>query len=340
LAGLFLSFDSRRLLSTAHPWPACAVGELLAVGNLLEARALLHAWLERELSQEPEAAGRQNLRNPGLWAALADVVERTSDQHLLERYWHYLDRVVPTPSPTGVLPLLGVPILNRIDLLHRLLASLDVPVETLAIVDNSSADDANGQNKLQQELQYIQQRGHPLIQAIEIARPFGNLGVAASWNHILSSFPEASLALLANNDVCFAAGVLAAALERVNARRPQWLPLLPAPGEYSAFLITAPTWNRIGLFDEHFYPAYHEDLDYRDRLRADPMVEVLDGSFCQAAMLNANPLSSATIESDPRLAAHNQASFAMNRLWYLSHRRLRHDPRGAWVRRWLSQWKD
>lgn len=328
------------MLSSHHSGPAFAIAEFLAAGRLLEGRALLQQWLHRELSRSPASAGRAELRNPALWAALADVVERTSDQALLERFWQYLDRVSPPPSPPGVLPLLGVPILNRIDLLHRLLDSLDVPVATLAIVDNSPAGRGGAPSALQQSLHALQRRGHPLIGAVEIARPFRNLGVAASWNHMLSAFPDAPLALLANNDVCFAPGVLAAALERIDSGRAQFLPLLPGAQEFSAFLITALTWNRIGLFDEHFYPAYHEDLEYRDRLRADLNVEVIDGSFCHGAMAARNTEGSATIASDPELAAHNQASFAMNRLWYLSHRRLRNDRRGSWVRRWLAQWTD
>lgn len=316
------------------------IAELLSAGRLLEARALLQQWLQQVLSASPASAGRAELRNPALWAALADVVERTSDQALLERFWQYLDRVSPPLPQPGVLPLLGVPILNRIDLLSRLLDSLDLPVATLAIVDNSPAVHPGGPSVLQPSLEELRRRGHPLIDTVEIARPFGNLGVAASWNHILTAFPDAPLALLANNDVCFAPGVLTAALARIDSERAQFLPLLPGAQEFSAFLITALTWNRIGLFDEHFYPAYHEDLEYRERLRAEHSVEVIDGSFCQAAMAACNREASATIGSDPRLAAHNQASFAMNRLWYLSHRRLRSDRRGSWVRRWLAQWRD
>jgi hypothetical protein len=52
------------------------------------------------------------------------------------------------------------------------------------------------------------------------------------------------------------------------------------------------------------------------------------------------PIASATIDSDPRLRAHHQVSFTMDRLWNLSHRRLRVDLRGAWVRRWLAQCTD
>jgi len=217
-------------------------------------------------------------------------------------------------------------------------------VEVLAIVDNSSLPDsrpnASPAITVSSQLNALRQLGHPLIEQIRIARPFHNLGVAASWNLMLTSFPQASLALLANNDVRLAPGVLAAALRLLDSNRPQFLPLLPEPNSFSAFCLTALCWDRVGLFDSGFHPAYCEDLDYRDRLRADPAVEQLDGSFAHDAMQELNASHSTTIASDPELQRHNSSSFALNRLWYLSHRRLRQDPRGCWRRLWLAQWTD
>ena len=57
-------------------------------------------------------------------------------------------------------------------------------------------------------------------------------------------------------------------------------------------------------------------------------------------MATGNGCSSATIESDPQLKRYNQSSFALNRLWYLSHRRLLGDRRGTWIRQWLCAWSD
>ncbi|EDY38979.1 hypothetical protein CPCC7001_1858 [Cyanobium sp. PCC 7001] len=259
---------------------------------------------------------------------------------LIERLWRLLDRLPPPPPADGLanLPLLGVPILNRPDLLERLLASLDHPVSTLAIVDNSAT--AAGPGAVSARLEAIRERGHPLVKQIRIARPFANLGVAASWNLILTSFPEAATALLANNDVQFAPGVLGAALERIDPGRAQFLPLLPAPHAFTAFLLTPLCWDRLGLFDANFHPAYCEDLDYRDRLQASAGVEQLDGAFAHAAMAALNPSHSATLASDPKLRHHNGISYELNRLWYLSERRLRRDPRGSWRRLWLAQWSD
>lgn len=317
----------------------CLVDRALAAGDLQRARALLFHWLDRYAEELGPGCSRALVRHPDLWQALADVVERTSDQYLLERFWQLLDQLhpplpLPQSSSALALPLLGIPILNRVDLLQRLLDSLDHPVETLAVVDNSGGD-----GELRTWLRDLQRRGHPLIQRVCLAHSFGNAGVACSWNQILLAFPAAPLALLANNDIAFAPGVIAAALERIDPTQPQFLALLPEPAAFSAFLITAKAWDRIGLFDPAFHPAYCEDLEYRDRLRADPGLRCCDGAFAHEAMLALNSTASATIASDPALERCNRISFALNRLWYLSHRRLRHDPRGSWVRRWLAEWQ-
>ncbi|MCP9817238.1 hypothetical protein KBY76_11285 [Synechococcus sp. GreenBA-s] len=312
------------------------IQSLLSQGELQAARDLAYQWLRHWVQSHPSQPRPSELRHADLWASLADIIERTHDDYLAELFWQSLDAVEPPSLSQQAIPLLGIPILNRLDLLHQLLDSLDYPVQTLAIVDNSPT--AGLHSTLTRDLEALQRQGHPQITQIEVARPFRNLGVAGSWNLILTSFPEASWALLANNDIRFAPGVLAAAASRLNESRPQFLPLLPEPQSFSAFLITAKTWDRLGLFDTNFYPAYCEDLDYRDRMRADTSVECIEVPQIQTAMTHLNREHSATIASDPSLEARNRVSFQLNRLWYFSQRRIRHDPRGSWVRRWLGSW--
>ena len=323
------------------------IADSIRRGDLQQARSLVHQWLHLWADSLPHQPTRRDLRQPELWRSLALVVEHTNDQFLIERFWQILERYPPQPAAPGLLPLLGIPILNRPDLLAQLLESLDYPVDCLAIVDNSVLPQAaagkssqGSSTEVQRYLDALCQLGHPLVNHIHIARPFRNLGVAASWNLILSSFPEAPIALLANNDVRFAPNVLKSSLERMDATRPQVLQLLPNPAGFSAFLITALCWDRLGLFDPNFHPAYGEDLDYRDRIRANPEVEEIDAGFAHQAMLDLNPRQSATISSDSALFRFNQTSFALNRLWYFSHRRLRQDCRGTWRRLWLAQWSD
>jgi len=301
---------------------------------------LASAWLTEWSESLPAQPRRSQLLQPQLWSALADVAERTSDHWLIERFWQLVDQLPPPPTKDDSLPLLGIPILNRVDLLFDLLESLDHPVQVLAIVDNSQARQGTSTSEVSTQLEALRQLGHPLIDRIHIARPFRNLGVAASWNLILSSFPEATISLLANNDIRFAPGVIRSALRLIDNSRPQFLPLLPEPNGFSAFLLTALCWDRAGLFDTGFHPAYCEDLDYRDRLRAIPEVEWISGSDLLVAMDDLNQTHSATIDHDPWLKEQNRVSFALNRLWYLSQRRVRQDCRGSWRRLWLTQWSD
>ena len=328
----------RIVLETAPPQPdqlQAEIDSLLALGELHAARCVLHDWLQQLTSlpaqQQAEIGGVWD--DPALWKLVADVVERTGDQWLLELLWRGLERLRPGPWPAQRLPLLGVPILNRPDLLERLLDSLDCEVDTLAVVDNSG-----GAKPVAALLERLETTGHPKIARVRVCRPFRNLGVAASWNAILRAFPEVPHALVVNNDIRFAPGVLAAALARLDSQRPQWLPLLPFDSAFSAFFITSLAWNLVGLFDETFYPAYLEDSEYRERMRRYPQLETPAHDDLAAAMAACNPEGSATISSDPQLAACNRRSFSLNRLWFLSHRRLRSDPSGAWMLRRLAGW--
>jgi hypothetical protein len=310
---------------------AAEIGALLQLAQLQQAQALVHDWLQlhrRELSARPS---RSQAQRPLLWRALADVVERTSDQRLLEIFWDAMAVLRPAPAAPECVPLLGVPILNGVEHLERLLASLRQPVHTLALVDNSGAA-----GPVRQALDRLEQEGHPLVRQVRVARPFANLGVAASWNLILASFPEAAYALILNHDVVLTPEALPLALARLDPGRPQWLGLLPDAAAFSAFLITAPAWNRVGWFDAAFHPAYFEDLDYRDRLAADPLVEVIDDGPWIAAMAARNPGGSATMAADPLLAEQLMASYQLNRLWYLSRRRHQGRHEGHWLRLWLT----
>jgi hypothetical protein len=314
---------------------------LLRLGDLDGARRLVVPWLREAQAalQGPAAAGAHDgALDPDLLRCVGDVVERSGDQALLELFWRGLEALQPPPSAPGVLPLLGVPVLNRPDLLERLLSSLDVPVTTLAIVDNSGDRDDADAHALRRLLAQLEAQGWPGVERVRVARAFGNGGVAAAWNQILLGFPEAGLALIVNNDVVLAPGVLAEALRHIDPCQPQFLPLLAGGDAFSAFLITALAWNQVGLFDDSFHPAYCEDLDYRDRLRACRSVQWLTLHGINAAMAELNRERSATIGSDPVLAEANRRSYQINRLWYLSRRRPDITRSGRWSQRWLCRW--
>lgn len=315
---------------------AAEIDRLLSLGQLPQAQALLHDWLELYRLELRSLPSRQRARRAELWRVLADVVERTADQRLLEHFWTSLEGL-PAPwegtAAEAPIPLLGIPILNGADRLERCLASLDRPVTTLALVDNSG-----GPGPVRRLLDGLEAGGHPLVERVRVARPFGNLGVAASWNLILRSFPEAAYTLVLNHDVVLAPGALGQALASLRPARPQWLALLPGSQAFSAFMLTALAWDRLGLFEEAFHPAYFEDLDYRDRLAADPQIELIEQGGWLEAMAAANGAGSATLADDPRLLEANRASYQLNRLWYLSRRRHQGRHQGHWRRLWLAGW--
>ena len=308
--------------------------QALREGDLQRARSVAFSWLQvyrESLSSHP---ARSELRSPELFTALADVVERTHDHFLIEQLWQILDPIESPRSTESIIPLVGVPVLNQVDRLAELIQSIDQEVEILAVVDNSGGDPSVGSF-----LEKTVREGVSGIRQIKVARNFGNAGVAASWNQLLTAFPEKPWALIVNDDVRFPAGVLSRLRILMDGSRPLFCSLLPGADAFSAFALTTKTWDRIGLFDESFYPAYFEDLEYRDRLRADPQIQWINDPAIQMPMAQANPTRSATIGSDPELERFNRTSFAMNRLWYFSQRRLQNDRRGQWIRRWISAWQ-
>ena len=337
----FAGLYSRGLAERPMAERARGIDLLLELGEWNEARMAVLTWLVDWLRHLHPQSSRSEACCLPLWRSLANVRERNADGQLLEVFWQGLAKLLPPAPPPGVLPLVGVPILNGLPHLERLLLSLDVPIHTLAIVDQSGESHDPSSVALRTALNRLESEGLPGVQSVRVARPFGNAGVAYAWNHILLSFPQAPMALIVNHDVAFPPGVLARALAELDPCRPQFMGLLPGDRAFSAFFLTALAWDQLGLFDERFYPAYCEDLDYRDRLLAMPAVERLDGAFAHAAMVHLNPQESGTIAADPSLAQYNQRSFLLNRLWYLHRQRgpgSRWIHGGLWRHRWLSQW--
>lgn len=151
-------------------------------------------------------------------------------------------------------PLIAIPILNRPDLLAACVASIDQPTDTLLIIDNSAelgmgdvAEDALPS----------------CVGELVVTEPPANLGVAASWNLAIRSYPAAPWWCLINADIEFAPGDLAV-LEAAVQTRDDAISCLV---EFAAFGLPAPVLDEIGWFDEQFFPVYAEDSDYRYRAK-------------------------------------------------------------------------
>lgn len=150
---------------------------------------------------------------------------------------------------------IGVPVLNRGDLLRRLVDSVDLDAEILVIVNSIGAVDPSVADAVR-DLENQQRRGV----RVRVERIAGNLGVAGSWNLIMDRF--GGDCVISNSDIEFAPGILRETMTKIEARSDIVLQHLWAA---SCFYVSATFPATLGWFDENIYPAYHEDQEIRLR---------------------------------------------------------------------------
>lgn len=172
-----------------------------------------------------------------------------------------------------MIPVLGVPILNRGDLLLRLFNSIDYPVERLHIVINYTENVPDTSVTEAVDIIHKAIGTHPFVSKLTTEGGMlrakdgrvisNNMGVAGSWNHIIKAHPQEEYILLVGNDIQFTPGDLEkfdkfmrAIPDRANKG------ITCANQGYSCFAILPETIEKVGYFDENIYPAYLEDCDY------------------------------------------------------------------------------
>jgi GT2 family glycosyltransferase len=212
-----------------------------------------------------------------------------------------------------------IPVLNRYDLLQRCLMSIDFPVKHLLIIDNGSSN-----NPVDTEVaisDYVEMTTYLPMPA--------NLGVAASWNLGIKSFPHDDRWFFASNDVEFGPG----ALQQLSEARTDEITLSKGFPFWQVFSLGYEAVSRLGLFDEGFYPAYFEDNDYQRRADAAGVpIRKLD--------LLLEHDNSSTIRSSSLYTERNDRSFRNNQI-YFGEKELNDDySAGGWSvsRRRQNSW--
>jgi GT2 family glycosyltransferase len=203
-------------------------------------------------------------------------------------------------------PVIGVPYINRPDLLERLANSISTQKESsnfdYRFVWNTKLD--NG-TILEEKLEHfvIYSAGH-------------NLGVSASWNAIIKSTPLAPYWLIFNSDIELGANDLAKIKAFVEPRLDSH-GLLWAWG-MSAFAITPLALETIGFFDENIYPAYLEDCDYhyRAKLAGIQCENIPDLGLLHGELVNGKIQGSRAIGSDPKMLRENGRTHQGNFEYY------------------------
>ena len=157
--------------------------------------------------------------------------------------------------------IVAVPTLTRYDLLVEMIASAQAGSrrpDGFYIVDNG------GQ---------LRPDTLPLVPNITIVGPSPgqgaqtHRGVAASWNLILQNNPGANV-VIANDALIVPWAAVERMAEMADKAAGEPLQIHAwSPGEYQLFLQTPAVMERIGWFDEEFWPAQWEDDDYARRMK-------------------------------------------------------------------------
>lgn len=193
-----------------------------------------------------------------------------------------------------MIPALIVPVLNRRDLLERMLASIDIDVRHIIIVDNGEV--------VGFDRTLLPESEDRSYRVIDLGH---NIGVSAAWNLGMKVTPGAPWWVFANSDIEFGAGDLAHLESVINPDEAGLYYMLGM----AAFAITAQALEAVGYFDENFHPAYDEDLDWSRRA-------TLAGVPMHQAGFTGTHVGSATIRADPQLWVRNGHTHPANDVYY------------------------
>lgn len=148
-----------------------------------------------------------------------------------------------------MIPVMGLPILNRYDLAKRMEAGVDVEVGRYYVLDNGGG--------------YLESE-HPWDGDRFICNPGFNLGWGTALNFIIRANLRSDWWFFPNADIVFGPGDLAR-LEKAmwEAKGPMWASICG----YSAFAVNDKALELVGWFDENYIPCYCEDSDWHWRAK-------------------------------------------------------------------------
>jgi GT2 family glycosyltransferase len=184
-----------------------------------------------------------------------------------------------------------VPVLNRFDLLKRMIESIDVNA-TVFVINNSGA--------IQDD--FYHENDSVNVHWLELP---SNLGVASSWNLGIKMLPFESRWFFTSADCVFAPGDL----ELLKTAKTDALTLCDKFPYYQTFVVGEEVVKSIGLFDEGLHPIYFEDNDFERRMnKAGLRVDCLP--------LQLGHDNSSTINSDVKFSLRNEVTFRNNRNYF------------------------
>lgn len=183
-----------------------------------------------------------------------------------------------------------VPVLNRFDLLQRMVESIDVKATVYVINNSGERQDFEHSNRLV-EMHWLDMPS--------------NLGVASSWNLGIKMLPFESRWFISSADCVFAPGDL----KLLQTAKDDALTLCSKFPYYQTFVVGEKVVETIGLFDEGLHPIYFEDNDFERRMNK-------SGLRVDRLPLQLRHDNSSTINSDVNLSMRNEVTFRNNKKYF------------------------
>jgi hypothetical protein len=201
-------------------------------------------------------------------------------------------------------PVIGIPYINRPDLLNRLITSLEYSKGiNVRSFDFRVVINAVDYMRYDCPTETVFSAGH-------------NLGVAASWNTIIKTSPLAPYWIIFNSDILLGSDDLLKIKDFVEPRLDTHA-LFFCYG-MSAFVITPLALQTIGWFDENIHPAYLEDCDYhyRAKLAGLTMADIPNLEIIHGEKEWDGYKGSCVIRSDPQMLQENGRTHQGNFEYY------------------------
>eukprot|EP00759_Apiculatamorpha_spiralis_P041921 PhF_6_TR40341/c0_g1_i1/m.60000 len=175
----------------------------------------------------------------------------------------------PPERRRRVIPYLATFIMQEWVELDMLLSSIDVPIDYLHLVVNDPAGKSRQYVKnFSRSMYTYSQEGRVILSYSRRGDPHSfsescNIVLRDAFQH--QSRPAVPYVLLVNADVSFGPNSLHHILQYYETNNLKSSVVGMGLG-FSALILSRNVVDRVGTFDENFYPAYWEDVDYQIRL--------------------------------------------------------------------------
>lgn len=206
--------------------------------------------------------------------------------------------------------ILIVPVLNRYDLLNRMIRSIDKKIYKLLVIDNG-ADSSEPNDQIICD--------NPFVEDLHVLPMPNNLGVAASWNLGIKLLPHEPVWFFSSADTVYEPG----ALEELSKAKTNEISLAADFPYWQTFAIGEEVVKKIGLFDESIYPIYFEDTEYIWRAEN-------AGINLIRLPVKTHHDNSSTIKSNSNYNVQNDRTYSSNKQYFAAKQAEGDNTAGQW----------